>query len=74
MLFITHDLAVAAALCTRVLVMESGRIVDEGSMESLLRHPRHVYTKRLVEAARQGLPPLQKQYLRQDKLHQDIRA
>ncbi|HKU29231.1 MAG TPA: ATP-binding cassette domain-containing protein [Arthrobacter sp.] len=71
MLFITHDLAVASALCTRALVMESGRIVDEGSMESLLRHPRHDYTKRLVEAARQGLPPLQKQYLRQDKLHQD---
>lgn len=51
MLFITHDLAVASALCTRALVMKSGRIVDGGSVESLMRHPRHDYTKRLVEAA-----------------------
>ncbi|WP_442545635.1 ATP-binding cassette domain-containing protein [Arthrobacter sp. KN11-1C] len=54
MLFITHDLAVAAALCHRALVLSSGRIVEEGSMESLVERPRHHYTKQLVEAAHAG--------------------
>jgi ABC-type dipeptide/oligopeptide/nickel transport system ATPase component len=54
MLFITHDLAVAAALCHRALILSSGRIVEEGSMESVLERPKHHYTKQLVDAARLG--------------------
>jgi peptide/nickel transport system ATP-binding protein len=51
LLFITHDLAAAAAVCTRALVMEGGRVVEEAPMAELLRNPRHPYTKRLVQAA-----------------------
>jgi peptide/nickel transport system ATP-binding protein len=54
MLFITHDLAVAASLCTRALVMQSGRIVEEAPMDQLLATPGHSYTRQLVEAAQAG--------------------
>jgi peptide/nickel transport system ATP-binding protein len=54
MLFITHDLAVAAALCTRALVMHSGRIVEQGPMDQLLDRPEHSYSRQLVEAAHAG--------------------
>ncbi|WP_284984826.1 ABC transporter ATP-binding protein [Arthrobacter sp. efr-133-TYG-118] len=51
MLFITHDLPVAAAFCHQALVLGSGRIVEEGSIRSLVERPKHQYTKQLVEAA-----------------------
>jgi peptide/nickel transport system ATP-binding protein len=51
LLFITHDLSAAASLCSRALVMEGGRIVEEAPMAELLRNPRHAYTRRLVRAA-----------------------
>ncbi len=57
LLFITHDLPAAASLCSRALVMEGGRIVEEAPMAELLRNPRHPYTRRLVEAAT-GAPML----------------
>lgn len=52
LLFITHDIAVAAQLCQRGLVMEQGRLVEAGSMQQLLHAPQHPYTRRLVRAAR----------------------
>ena len=52
MLFITHDLAVAATLCTRALVMHAGRIVEQAPMDRLLARPEHSYTRQLVAAAR----------------------
>jgi peptide/nickel transport system ATP-binding protein len=58
MLFITHDLAVAAAFCHQALVLSSGRIVEEGSMQSLVEGPQHQYTKQLVESAHLGLDSL----------------
>lgn len=51
LLFITHDVAAAAAVCTRALVMEGGRLVEESPMAELLRNPQHPYTQRLVQAA-----------------------
>ena len=54
MLFITHDLAVAATLCTRALVMHAGRIVEQVPMDQLLARPEHGYTRQLVAAARAG--------------------
>ena len=51
LLFITHDLTAAAALCSRALVMEHGRIVEEARMTELLRSPQHPYSQRLVRAA-----------------------
>jgi len=48
LLFITHDLAVAASLCQRAIVLANGTIAEHGSVAQLLRHPVHPYTQRLV--------------------------
>ncbi|MFU2319100.1 ATP-binding cassette domain-containing protein [Rahnella sp. PCH160] len=52
LLFITHDIAVAAQLCGRALVMEHGHLVESAPMPQILNNPQHAYTKRLVEAAK----------------------
>ena len=50
MLVITHDFSVASRLCSRGLVMDSGRFVEEAAMSELLEHPRHPVTRALLEA------------------------
>ncbi len=50
-LFISHDLKVVRALCHRVVVMQHGKIVEEGPVEDVLTHPKTAYTERLVRAA-----------------------
>ena len=50
MLFVTHDLSVASGFCHRVLVLEGGRIVEQGPGAELLAHPRAAITRTLVEA------------------------
>jgi oligopeptide/dipeptide ABC transporter ATP-binding protein len=50
MLFITHDLELASALCDRVLVMYAGRIMEAQRTESLFQAPLHPYTAGLLEA------------------------
>ena len=50
LLFVTHDLNVASGFCHRVIVLEGGRIVEEGSGQALLHHPRAAITRTLVEA------------------------
>ncbi|MCW3034301.1 MAG: peptide transporter, ATP-binding protein [Solirubrobacterales bacterium] len=48
MLYITHDLAVVSQIASRIAVMYAGRIVEQGPTESVLREPRHPYTRGLV--------------------------
>jgi peptide/nickel transport system ATP-binding protein len=50
-LFISHDLKVVRALCHRVIVMQHGKIVEEGPVSDVLTSPKTEYTKRLVRAA-----------------------
>ncbi len=50
-LFITHDLRVAAQICDRIAVMKNGVVVEEGATVDVFRRPQHDYTKALFEAA-----------------------
>jgi peptide/nickel transport system ATP-binding protein len=50
-LFISHDLKVVRALCHRVMVMQYGKIVEQGPVNQVLVNPKSDYTKRLVRAA-----------------------
>lgn len=50
-LFITHDLGLAAERASHLVVMHRGRIVESGPSLEILRHPQHPYTQRLVKAA-----------------------
>jgi peptide/nickel transport system ATP-binding protein len=50
-LFISHDLKVVRALCHRVMVMQNGKIVEQGPVAEVLVNPQTDYTKRLVRAA-----------------------
>ncbi|MGH3004732.1 MAG: ABC transporter ATP-binding protein [Gaiellaceae bacterium] len=47
-LLITHDLAVVAETCDRVVVMHAGRVVEQASVEGAFREPKHPYTRRLL--------------------------
>jgi len=51
LLFITHDLRVAAQVCDRIAVMQRGVIVEQGATTDVFASPRHEYTKALFEAA-----------------------
>ena len=51
MLFITHDLGLAAERAEHLVVMHRGRVVESGPSLEILQEPRHPYTRRLVQAA-----------------------
>ncbi len=51
LLFITHDLAVVATVCERVMVMYGGRVVESGSVREVFTRPRHPYTQGLLAAS-----------------------
>jgi peptide/nickel transport system ATP-binding protein len=50
-LFITHDLRVAAQICDRIAVMQNGEVVEEGAVGEIFRAPKHPYTRVLFDAA-----------------------
>ena len=51
LLFITHDLAVVAGICDRVVVMYRGRIVESGSVDEIFTAPKHEYTRGLLASS-----------------------
>ncbi|OFV93382.1 MAG: peptide ABC transporter ATP-binding protein [Acidobacteria bacterium RIFCSPLOWO2_12_FULL_65_11] len=56
LLFITHDLGVIAETADRVAIMYAGRIVEEGPVRSILRDPKHPYTRGLLASIPGGVP------------------
>ncbi|WCK04700.1 ABC transporter ATP-binding protein [Agrobacterium tumefaciens] len=49
-IFVTHDIGVAAEVADRIAVMYAGRIVEQGQVGDIIRNPRHPYTKGLLDA------------------------
>ncbi len=54
MLFITHDLGIVRKVADRVCVMQAGRIVEAGPVETVFARPEHEYTRRLLAAEPKG--------------------
>jgi peptide/nickel transport system ATP-binding protein len=57
-MFITHDLGVVAELADKVVVMYKGKIVEQGNVWDIFKHPKHPYTKGLLACR----PPLDRRY------------
>lgn len=51
-IFISHNIAVVKQISTRVMVMQSGKVVEEGRAQEVLGEPKSEYTKKLLEAAK----------------------
>lgn len=60
MLFITHNLGVAAEVCDRIAVLYAGKLLEEGSAEDVLLDPLHPYTKKLLECVPRAHAKVQK--------------
>ena len=58
-LYISHDLSLVRRLCTRVIVMYNGNIVETGNVDQVFNHPREEYTQRLIAA----IPTRNKRYV-----------
>lgn len=50
LIFVSHDLAVISEICDQVIVMQYGRIVEQGSTQDIIHHPQQEYTKKLLDA------------------------
>jgi peptide/nickel transport system ATP-binding protein len=53
-IFVTHDIGAAVEVADRIAVMYAGRIVEEGPVRTLIREPRHPYTRALLQSRAHG--------------------
>lgn len=51
-IYVTHDLAVVAQIADHIVVLYSGEVQEQGSVDQIINHPKHPYTKRLMAAVR----------------------
>ena len=56
-MFITHDFGVVADIADRVVVMQNGLVVEQGTRDEILRNPQHAYTKMLIGSVPSLTPP-----------------
>jgi peptide/nickel transport system ATP-binding protein len=50
LVFISHDMAVVRHICTRVVVLYRGQVVEQGPVEQVFRDPQHPYTQALISS------------------------
>lgn len=55
---VTHNFGVVADICDRVVVMQNGRLVDQGDTRTILRTPEHAYTRMLLDSMLEGKDPM----------------
>ena len=55
-IYITHDLATAKHFADRIIILYEGKIVETGNIKSVLREPKHQYTKALIDAVSEPDP------------------
>jgi peptide/nickel transport system ATP-binding protein len=56
-MFITHDFGVVADIADRVVVLQHGKVVEQGAADEVLQHPKHPYTRALLKAVPTMQPP-----------------
>lgn len=64
-LFIAHDLSMVQFLCDRVGVMHNGKLVEVGSVKEIFEHPKHPYTKALIDSIPIPDPHMERQRTRE---------
>jgi len=57
-ILVTHNFGVVADLCDRVVVMQNGRLVEEGTVRDILRNPKEPYTQTLLGSMLEGKTPM----------------
>lgn len=50
MLFVTHDMGVASKICEDICVLKEGYVVEKGNLSSIMKEPKHGYTRALIDA------------------------
>lgn len=50
LVLVSHDIAIVAALCPRLIVLQHGRVVEAGATRQILRDPQHAYTRMLLSS------------------------
>lgn len=58
MIMVTHDFGVVSDICDRVVVMQNGKVVEEGPVRDIIRNPQHPYTQQLLNSTVEGKEPM----------------